>query len=267
MTRAPVARGSPHTHAGVASRATARLQPPMPGSRLSGAVYGPRRPPDSTLPRAAATGPPHAITAGQPGGRVGTGVLGYTRPCCVTGKALLSPVEIKHRMGMGREGVWQQPAAGSGRGLGGGILLCPPGGFACSAAPTYQGLHSTAARVGCPTAGSSKAPAVPMRGASSSLRPRPRTRKHRVLGWTPGAGREGARVTLPCLENMNLHVKVGVGPHSGHRVPWLWRQDHGAVQNGSGEGSGTRSSRHGASLGARSGGRQQVRSPGDVEIC
>lgn len=37
----------------------------MPGSRLSGAVCGPRRPPDSALPRAAATGPPHAITAGQ----------------------------------------------------------------------------------------------------------------------------------------------------------------------------------------------------------
>lgn len=104
---------------------------------------------------------------------MGTGVLSYTRPCLVAGKALLSPVEIKHRMGMGREGVWQQAAAGSGRGLaGGGVLLCPPRGFACSAAPTYQGLHSTAARVGCPTAGSSKAPAVPMLGgASSSLRP------------------------------------------------------------------------------------------------
>lgn len=122
---------------------------------------------------------------------MGTGVLGYTRPCRVAGKALLSPVEIKHRMGMGREGVWQQPAAGSGRGLGGRVLLCPPGGFACSAAPTYQGLHSTAARVGCPTAGSSKAPVVPVLRGASSLQPRPRTRKHRVLGWTPGAAGRG----------------------------------------------------------------------------
>lgn len=270
MTQAPVAKGSPHRHAGLASRATARLQPPMPGSRLSVLCVGlgGRRTQRCPGQRPPAPRTPSPLASElQAGGRVGTGVPGYTRPCCVTGKALLSPVEIKHRMGMGREGVWQQPAAGSGRGLGGGILLCPPGGFVCSAAPTYQGLHSTAARVGCPAAGSSKAPAVPMRGASSSPRPRPRTRKHRVLGWTPGERREGARVTLPCLENMNLHVKVGVGPHPGHRVPWLWRQDHGAVQNGSGEGSGTRSSRHGASLGARSGGRQQVRSPGDVEIC
>lgn len=57
---------------------------------------------------------------------MGTGVLSYTRPCRVAGKALLSPVEIKHRMGMGREGVWQQPAAGSGRGLAGG------GGSSCA---------------------------------------------------------------------------------------------------------------------------------------
>lgn len=244
---------------------------PQPGCshpcRVLRAGLGGRRRCPGQQPPAPRTPSPRASEV-QPRGRGGTGVLRYTRPCRAAGKALLSPVEIKHRMGMGREGVWQQPAAGSGRGLGGGVLLCPPGGFACSAAPTYQGLHSTAARVGCPTAGSSEAPAVPvLRGASSSLRPQPRTRKHHVLGWTPGAGGEGARVTLPCLENMNLHVKVGVGPHLGHRVPWLWRQDHGAVQNGSGEGSGTRSSRHGASLGARSGGRQQVRSPGDVEIC
>lgn len=269
MTQAPVARGSPHTHAGLASRAAAKLQPPVPGvgSRVLCAGLGGRRRCPGQQPPAPRTPSPRASEV-QPRGRVGTGVLRYTRPCRAAGKALLSPVEIKHRMGMGREGVWQQPAAGSGRGLGRGVLLCSPGGFACSAAPTYQGLHSTATRVGCPTAGSSEAPVVPvLRGARSSLQPQPRTRKHHVLGWTPGAGEKGARVTLPCLENMNLHVKVGVGPHLGHRVPWLWRQDHGAVQNGSGEGSGTRSSRHGASLGARSGGRQQVRSPGDVEIC
>lgn len=135
----------------------------------------------------------------QPGGRVGTAVLGDTGPCRAAGKALLSPVEIKHRMGMGREGVWQQPAAGSGRGLGGGILLCPPGGFACSAAPTYQGLHSTAARVGCPTAGSSKAPAVPvLRGSSSSLRPRPRTRNTPCPGLdSRGGGERGLESLYP----------------------------------------------------------------------
>lgn len=175
---------------------------------------------------------------------MGTGVpaLSPSRPRRVAGGALLSPVEIKHRMGMGREGVWQQPTAGSGRGMAGGVLgvlLRPPGeGFACSAAPTYQGLHSAAARVGCPNGRWQRGPCGPHAagGASSSLRPQPCAGKHRVLGPGSRGGGEGVRVTLPCLENMNLHVKVGVGPRPGHRVPQLWRQDHGAVQNGSGEG-------------------------------
>lgn len=102
----------------------------MPGCRLSGAVCGLWKPPDSALPRAAASGsrtPSPRASEAQPGGRVATGALGYTRPCRAAGKALLSPVEIKHRMGMGREGVWQQPAAGSGRGLGGGVSCARPG--------------------------------------------------------------------------------------------------------------------------------------------
>lgn len=130
MTQASVTRGSPHTHTGLASKATAGLQPPMPGCRLSGAVCGSWRPPDSALPGQQPPAPhmpsPWASEV-QPGGRVGTGVLSYTRPCRAAGKALLSPVEIKHRMGMGREGVWQQPAAGSGRGLAGGSSCAHPG--------------------------------------------------------------------------------------------------------------------------------------------
>lgn len=125
MTQAPVARGSPHTHAGLASRATAKLQPPVPGvgSRALCAGLGGRRRCPGQQPPAPRTPSPRASEV-QPRGRVGTGVLRYTRPCRAAGKALLSPVEIKHRMGMGREGVWQQPAAGSGRGLGRGGSSC-----------------------------------------------------------------------------------------------------------------------------------------------
>lgn len=69
----------------------------------------------------------------------------------VAGRASLSPVEIKHRMGMGG-GVWQRP------GLDWGVPPVPaPGGLRFSAAPTYQGLHSAVARVG---RRGSEAPAV-----------------------------------------------------------------------------------------------------------
>lgn len=71
---------------------------------------------------------------------MGTRVLSYTRPCRAAGKALLSPVEIKHRMGMGREGVWQQPAAGSGRGLAGGGPPVPTQGFCMFSCSHLPGL-------------------------------------------------------------------------------------------------------------------------------
>lgn len=174
MTQAPVARGSPHTHAGLASRATAKLQPPVPGvgSRVLCAGLGGRRRCPGQQPPAPRTPSPRASEV-QPRGRVGTGVLRYTRPCRAAGKALLSPVEIKHRMGMGREGVWQQPAAGSGRGLGrGGPPVLARGFcmFSCSHLPglTFNGdasrvSHGRQQRGPCgPRAeGSEEQPAAP----------------------------------------------------------------------------------------------------------
>lgn len=190
---------------------------------------------------------------------------GTPRPHHVAGRALPSPVEIKHRMGMEREGVWQQPVASSGRGLAEGSSCTCPGFLHVQLLPLTRAYIQQRCESGVPAAGSSEAPAVPMLGGGSKQQPAaPATCRATPR---PGAGGKGARVTLPCLENMNLHVKVGVGPCPGCQVPRLWRQDHGAVQNGSREGAGARSSWCGASLGTRSGGRQQVGSPGDVEIC
>lgn len=156
-----------------------------------------------------------------------------------------------------RKGGWQ-----------GALLRLPGGGcmFSCSHLPglTFSGGASrvsqrpAAARPCVPVlGGSEQQPVAPSHAPGNSM----------SWGWAPRAGDKGAQVTLPCLENMNLHIKVGVGPRPGCRAPQPQRQDHGAVQNGSREGAGARSSLCGASLGARSGGRQQVRSPGDVEIC
>lgn len=168
---------------------------------------------------------PQAITTGQRGaarahglnGRVGTGAPESPWPCCVAERALPSPVEIKHRMGMGKEGGWQQPAASlGGGGAGEGILLhLPREGvcvFSCSHLPglTFSSSASWVSQQplcwGGQRAAAAAAPGH-MPGNTTSW------------GQAPRAGGEGARVTLPCLENMNLQVKVGVGPCPSHRVP------------------------------------------------
>lgn len=221
---------------------------------------------------AAATSSPHAITAGQRGtarrpGGYRSAQLHPAMPCGRESLAVTSGDKAPYGDGEGRRLATACGRLGEGSG-GGGSPPVPAQGFCMFSCSHLPGLTFNGGASRVSHSRQQQGPCGPHAGGSEQQpAARPRTRKHHVLGWTPGAGGEGARVTLPCLENMNLHVKVGVGPHPGHRVPWLWRQDHGAVQNGSGEGSGTRSSRHGASLGARSGGRQQVRSPGDVEIC
>lgn len=100
MTQASVAR-SPRTY----SRGTARLQPPVPGRRLSAAVCGlggrqaqrcpEQRPPTPRTPS------PRASEV-QPGGRVGTGVLGYTRPCGRESLAVTSGDKAPYGDGEGR---------------------------------------------------------------------------------------------------------------------------------------------------------------------
>lgn len=227
----------------------------------------------SALPRAAAAGSLRTITTGQRGAArghgqdagTGTGVPRYppATPCGRESLAVTSGDKAPYGDGEGRCLATARGQLGEGAGR--GVLLHLPGVFACSAAPTYQGLHSAAVRVGCPSGWQQRGPCGPHAGGGSKQQPAaPATCRATPR---PGAGGKGARVTLPCLENMNLHVKVGVGPCPGCQVPRLWRQDHGAVQNGSREGAGARSSWCGASLGTCSGGRQQVGSPGDVEIC
>lgn len=224
MIQAPVARGSPHTHAGLASRATARLQPPVPGCRLSGAVCGPRRPLDSVLPRAAAAGPPHAIaagqraTAGRPGGyssaRGHRAVPGGRESLAVTSgdKAPYGDGEgrrlatARGRLG---EGSWRGDPPVPARGF------CM---FSCSHLPglTFNGGASRVSH-----GRQQQGPCGPRAEGIEQQPAAPATHQEHTMSWAglPGRGGEGARVTLPCLENMNLHVKVGVGPHPGHRVP------------------------------------------------
>lgn len=196
---------------------------------------------------------------------MGTGVLGYTRPRRVAGKALLSPVEIKHRMGMGREGVWQQPAAGSGSWRGNPPV--PARGFcmfSCSHLPglTFNGgasrvSHGRQQQGPCgPRAEGSEQPAAPATH-----------QKHHVLGWTPGAGGRGGSSHFTLFREYEFTCKSRGWAPSRPPSPLAVETGSRSCTKWSGEGSGTRSSRHGASLGARSGGRQQVRSPGDVEIC
>lgn len=185
--------------------------------------------------------------------------LGSPRPCAgkvrpgdTAGRASLSPVEIKHRMGMGG-GVWQRP----GLDWGGSSCARPGGGCVFQLLPLTRAYIQRWHESGVAAVRPLRSPRLGPSG----------TGKREVLGLDSWAGGEGARVTLPCLENINLHVKVRAGPGPATGSPRPWRQDHGAVQNGSGEGAGAQSSRRGASRGTRWGGRQQVWRPGDVEIC
>lgn len=147
--------------------------------------------------------------------------------------------------------------AAAGAGLG-GFLLCPPrGGCVFQLLPLTRAYIQRWHESGVAAVRPLRSPRLGPSG----------TGKREVLGLDSWAGGEGARVTLPCLENINLHVKVRAGPGPATGSPRPWRQDHGAVQNGSGEGAGAQSSRRGASRGTRWGGRQQVWRPGDVEIC
>lgn len=162
-----------------------------------------RRLPGSALTREAAAGSLRAITvcqrgaarghgqdAGCQGGHSGAQVPPAI-PCGRESLAVTSGDKAPYGDGEGR-----RLATARGRfreGAGGGSSCAHPGGFACSAAPTYQGLHSAAAQVGCPSGRWQRGPCGPHAagGASGSLRPWPRTRKHHVLGpgsWGRGQG-------------------------------------------------------------------------------
>jgi len=114
---------------------------------------------------------------------VGTGAPGSppATPCGRESRAVTSGDKAPYGDGEGRR--LATACSQLGEGAGGGSCACP-GGFACSAAPTYQGLHSAAARVGCPSGRQQGGPCGPhARGdASGNLRPQPRTGKHHVLG-------------------------------------------------------------------------------------
>lgn len=197
---------------------------------------------------------------------MGTGVPGSppATPCGRESLVVTSGDKAPYGDGEGR-----CLATACGR-LGEGILLHPPRGFCMFGYSHLPGLTFSG---GVSQVSQRPAAARPLRSLcwggerAAACGPSHALGNTTSWGWAPGAGGKGAQVTLPCLENMNLHIKVGVGPRPGHWVPQLWRQDLGAVQNGSGEGAGARSSCHRVSLGVHLGGRQQVRSLGDVEIC
>lgn len=238
MRAAAGARGSPR--AGLASRAAAGLRLPVPES----------------------FGCPVPVSRSRARGRDG-GASRATGGSRVAGRASLSPVEIKHRMGMGR--------FGSGWGWTRGFLPAPArGGFVFPAAPTYRGFTFSG---GADRAARQPAAARPLRSPRSGWserQPAAPAALESTRSWGCAAGRGGggerARVTLPCLENINLHVKVRAGPipatglpGHGDRITKLYKMGAGRVLGPGAASAG----RHGA----RWGGRWRVRSPGDVEIC
>lgn len=165
-------------------------------------------------------------------------------------------------MGMGR--------FGSGRGWTRGFPPAPARGVricSCSHLPglTFSGGASRAARQ--PAA---ERPSRSPRSGWSERRPAAPAALESTRSWGCAAGRGGggerARVTLPCLENINLHVKGRAGPipatglpGHGDGITKLYKMGAGRVPGPGAASAG----RHGA----RWGGRWRVRSPGDVEIC
>lgn len=161
--------------------------------------------------------------------------------------------------------VWQR------LGLDEGVSSCTRSeGFCISGCSHLPGLYIQRwCGSGGAAAGGSEALAVPTLGMERAAACGPgSTGKHAVLGLRcrAGGGGERARVTLPCLENINLHVKVRAGPipatglpGHGDRITKLYKMGAGRVLGPGAASAG----RHGA----RWGGRWQVRSPGDVEIC
>lgn len=114
--------------------------------------------------------------------------LGTPRPHRVAGRALPSPVEIKHRMGMEREGVWQQPAAGSGRGLAEGSSCTCPGVLHVQLLPLTRAYIQQRCESGVPAAGSSEAPAVPMLGGEQAAACSPGHAPGNTRSWGRGRG-------------------------------------------------------------------------------
>lgn len=196
MIQAPAARGSPHTHAGLASRDTARLQPPVPGCRLSGAVCGPRRPLDSALPRGSGRRPPARHRRGPasysreaggyssarghravPGGRESLAVTSGDKAPYGDGEGRRLAT-ARGRLG---EGSWRGDPPVPARGF------CM---FSCSHLPglTFNGGASRVSHgrqqqgpCGPRAEGIEQQPAAPATHQET----------HHVLGWTPGAGGRG----------------------------------------------------------------------------
>lgn len=127
------------TRTGPAGRAAA-----VPGCPVC--AMGPGRA-QGLLGSAAATSP-RAIAAWQRGADRGHGHGARVPRAMCSRESLAVTSGDKAPYGEGREGVWQQPAAGSGRGWW-GLLLCPPGGvcmFSCSHLPGFT-FSSSASRV------------------------------------------------------------------------------------------------------------------------
>lgn len=155
-------------------------------------------------------------------------------------------------------------------GLDEGVSSCTrPGGSYLQLLPLTGAYIQRWCESGGAAAGGGEALAVPTLGMERAAARGPgSTGKHAVLGLRrrAGGGGERARVTLPCLENINLHVKGRAGPipatglpGHGDGITKLYKMGAGRVPGPGAASAG----RHGA----RWGGRWRVRSPGDVEIC
>lgn len=161
------------TRTGLASRAAAVPRPPVPGCRVcamgAGSCSGAAGLSSATSPRAIAMWQQGAARGHSQGRHRSARVPPAV--CSRESLAVTSGDKAPYR-----EGRCLATACGRlGEGAGGGSSCAHPGGFACSAAPTYQGLHSAAARVGCPRGRQQRDPCGPRAGGSEQqLRPHAR---------------------------------------------------------------------------------------------